>query len=57
LRTAGDNTIGALTYNGLTRTSGQLYGGSIDPNDATRLNYNGNLHANKFVGEVDGGEF
>jgi hypothetical protein len=57
LRTAGDGNIGALTYNGLTRTAGQLYGGTVNPTSTTRLNYDGTLHANKFVGEIDGGEF
>ena len=57
LQSAGDNTTGALRYAGIAKTDGQLYGGTLNPTENTRLNYNGNLYATKFIGEIDGGEF
>ena len=51
---AGFSTVGALRYNGNTRSAGRLYGGTTNPNNATRLNYNGNLHVNELhaVGNI-----
>lgn len=46
---AGSSTVGALAYNGTSRSSGQLYGGTSSPSSTTRLNYDGNLHARNFV--------
>lgn len=48
--TAGSGTVGALRYSGTTRTTGQMYGGSTNPNGTTRLNYSGILHAYDFIG-------
>lgn len=48
LRTAGDISTGALRYAGLTKTTGQLYGGSNDPTSLVRLNYDGIFSAKSF---------
>lgn len=45
---AGNGTIGALRYNGNSRSSGQLYGGTANPIATTRLNYDGSLYATRF---------
>lgn len=42
---AGDTAIGALKYNGTTPLAGATYGGVTFPTEATRLNYDGVLHA------------
>jgi hypothetical protein len=47
--TAGASGVGYLTYSGITRNAGQLYGGTTDPASTTRLNYDGNLHANQMT--------
>jgi len=49
--TAGDADVGALSYNGVLRSSGKLYGGTTDPVSTTRLNYDGNFHATAFYGD------
>lgn len=38
---AGDNVTGALSYNALTKSVGQFYGGTTDPDNTTRLNFDG----------------
>ena len=43
--TAGDDIVGAIKYNGTTKTAGQMYGGSSTPTNTTRLNYDGHLYA------------
>jgi hypothetical protein len=45
---AGSGTVGALRYNGTTRSSGRLYGGTANPTATTRLNYDGSLYATRF---------
>lgn len=49
--TAGASGTGYVNYNGLTAASGQFYGGATGPSNTTRLNYDGNLHANAFYGD------
>lgn len=43
--TAGDDIVGAIKYNGTTKTDGQMYGGTSTPTNTTRLNYDGHLYA------------
>ena len=46
LETAGSTSVGALQYNGTTKTIGQLDGGTVAPTDTTkRLNFNGIFYA------------
>jgi len=45
--TAGETDSGYLIYSGTSKVSGQLYGGTTDPTNTTRLNYDGNLHVNE----------
>ncbi len=52
--TAGSSTTGAIAYSGTTKTEGQFYGGTTTPDGTTRLNYNGDLYANNFVGTING---
>jgi hypothetical protein len=52
--TSGASTVGAVRYNGTTATAGQFYGGTTNPTQTTRLNYNGNLHSTSFVGPLSG---
>jgi hypothetical protein len=42
---ASDNIVSFLRYTGWTKTPGALYGGTIDPNDSVRLNYDGYFYA------------
>lgn len=49
--TAGSSSSSFVEYNGTTRTSGQFYGGTTNPNGSTRLNYSGNFHATKLYGD------
>ena len=49
--TAGSTSSSFVEYNGTTRTSGQFYGGTTDPNGTTRLNYSGNFYATNFYGD------
>jgi len=49
--TAGSSSSSFVEYNGTTRTSGQFYGGTTDPNGTTRLNYSGNFYATNFYGD------
>jgi hypothetical protein len=44
LKTAGDASVGAIKYNGLTQAAGQMDGGASVPSDTTRLNYDGDLY-------------
>lgn len=55
LQTAGVSSAGALRYAGTTRTNGQLYGGSSDPDSSTtaRLNYGGDFYARNVYGIDD----
>jgi hypothetical protein len=50
---AGSGTTGALFYNGTTRASGQLYGGTTAPASTTRLNYDGALHVTTLTASSD----
>lgn len=52
-RTAGDTLTGALAYNGTSKSSGVLYGGTANPTNTTRVNYDGNLHAFTFIEPSD----
>lgn len=45
--TAGSTSTGFLNYNGTTAATGQLYGGTTNPSNTTRLNYDGYLYATK----------
>lgn len=42
---AGSGTVGAVRYNGTSRTAGSWYGGSTNPVSSTRLNFDGIIHA------------
>lgn len=52
---SGSGAIGALSYNGTTRLSGRLYGGTTNPSSSSRLNYDGNLFVNNLttIGDVN----
>lgn len=47
---SGSTGVGALRYNGTSKSSGRLYGGTANPTNVTRLNYDGIIHAYDFVG-------
>ncbi|MDD5213564.1 MAG: tail fiber domain-containing protein [Candidatus Gracilibacteria bacterium] len=49
-QTAGSATTGYLNYAGTTKTLGQIYGGTTNPSNTTRLNYDGDFYANNFYG-------
>lgn len=51
---AGSSTSGALRYNGTTKSAGRLYGGSSNPSNTTRLNYDGHLFVSELtsIGDV-----
>jgi hypothetical protein len=51
-QTAGSATSGYLQYSGNTVTAGQINGSTTAPTNATRLNYEGNLHATNFIGSA-----
>lgn len=51
---AGINSDTFVRYRGTTSTAGEFDGGTTDPTDTTRLNYNGQLHATGFTGPVTG---
>ena len=46
---AGSSSRGAVYYNGTTRSAGRFYGGTTNPTSTTRLNYDGNFHANRVI--------
>lgn len=50
-QTSGSATVGYLAYNGTTKAAGQLDGGSSNPSNTTRLNYDGYFYATKFYGD------
>jgi hypothetical protein len=52
--TAGDTTSGYINYNGITKTAGQMNGGTAAPSHTIRLNYDGNLYATNFFGTLTG---
>lgn len=49
--TAGSSTSSFVKYNGVTRTTGQFYGGTSLPSATTRLNYDGHFYATKLFGD------
>jgi hypothetical protein len=49
--TAGAATVGAVRYNGTTKTAGQFDGSTTAPSNTTRLNYDGYLYATRFYGD------
>lgn len=49
--TAGAATVGAVRYNGTTKTAGQFDGSTTAPTNSTRLNYDGYLYATRFYGD------
>jgi hypothetical protein len=49
--TAGVATVGAVRYNGTTKTAGQFDGSTTTPTNTTRLNYDGYLYATRFYGD------
>ena len=49
--TAGSASVGYINYNGTTKTAGQLDGGTTNPTNTTRLNYDGYLYATRFYGD------
>ena len=52
--TAGSGDSSFVEYNGTTKTAGQWYGGTTNPDGTTRLNYDGDLHATEFNGPLNG---
>ena len=50
---AGSTSVGAVYYNGTSRSAGRFYGGTTNPSHTTRLNYSGNFHANNFIEPSD----
>ena len=52
--TAGETTDTFLRYNGTTKSSGRLYGGTTNPTNTIRLNFDGDLHATEFNGPLNG---
>lgn len=51
-RSSGNTDAGVLAYAGHSRTGGQFYGGSENPNGSARMNYQGYLHATRFYGQM-----
>lgn len=51
---AGSSASGALRYNGTIKSAGRLYGGSSNPSNTTRLNYDGHLFVSELtsIGDV-----
>ena len=49
--TAGSVNQSFVGYNGITKTLGQFDGGTTDPTNTTRLNYDGHFYATKFYGD------
>ena len=49
--TAGSATASFVEYNGTTKTAGQFDGGSTDPTNTIRLNYDGYFYATRFYGD------
>jgi len=49
--TAGTTTNSFLKYTGTTKTNASFYGGTSDPTNATRLNYDGYFYATRFYGD------
>ena len=52
--TAGSGDSSFVEYNGTTKTAGQWYGGTTNPDGTTRLNYDGDIHATEFHGALKG---
>jgi hypothetical protein len=52
--TAGSASVGWVNYAGTTKTLGQWYGGTSDPTNTTRLNFDGYLYATKIYGDLSG---
>jgi hypothetical protein len=50
-QTAGSTTTGFINYSGTTKTNGQMYGGTSDPTNVTRLNYDGYLYVTRIYGD------
>lgn len=49
-KVAGDTGLGFVRYNGATQSSGVFDGSTTAPTHSTRLNYDGDFHANTFYG-------
>ncbi len=49
--TAGSTSSSFVTYNGTSKTAGQWDGGTTNPTNTTRLNYDGYLYATRFYGD------
>lgn len=48
--TAGSTNTSFVTYNGTTSTAGQFDGGTTNPSNTNRLNFDGHFYATKFYG-------
>ena len=53
-RIASSTNGGFLQFTGSTKDDGCLYGGTSNPSNTTRLNYDGQLHATGFTGPLTG---
>jgi hypothetical protein len=49
--TSGSSSSSFVEYNGTTKTAGQFDGGTTNPTNTTRLNYDGYLYATRFYGD------
>ncbi len=51
-KTAGDASVGFVTYNSTSPAGGQFYGGTTDPANTNRLNYDGYFYATRVYNAV-----
>lgn len=51
---AGSLSTSFITYNAQTKTSSSFYGGTSNPSNTTRLNYDGYFYATRFYGDGSG---
>jgi hypothetical protein len=54
LSSTATRNMNNLSIEGTTKTAGYFYGGTVDPTNTTRTNYDGNLYATNFIGKASG---